>query len=110
DRVARAGLARALRGGEQWTELATTLRGSLEIAEPGTGTPILVELAHILDTNLDDAPGAIAAYRGVLAVDPANREALEALARLYDRAGQTQPAVEALEALLAQTTAAVPRG
>ena len=110
DRAARAGLARALRGGEQWSELAATLRGSLEIAEPGAGTAILVELAQILDTKLDDSAGAIAAYRGVLAVDPTNRDALEAIARLYDRAGQIQPAIDALETLLEQTTAAQPRG
>ena len=103
DQAARAGLARALRGAEAWSELAALLRDSHEPAA-------LLELAEVLDDKLDDAAGATAAYRAVLAIDPAHRGALEALARLHDRTGQTQPAIDALEKLLETTSAAKPRG
>ena len=102
DPTARAGLAHALRGAEEWTELAALLRDS---HEPVT----LIELAEILDSKLDDPAGATAAYRAVLANDPANRDALEALARLHDRAGQSQHAIEILQKLLETTTIAKPR-
>src|SRR3569623_3676530 len=99
---ARAGLARALRGAAAWPELAALLRDARDPAA-------LLELAELLDDKLDDAAGATAAYRAVLANDPANRAALEALARLHDRAGQSQPAIESLQKLLETTVAAKPR-
>jgi len=100
--TARAGLARALRGAQAWGELAALLRDAREPAS-------LVELAEVLDEKLDDPSGALAAYRGVLAGEPNHRGALEALARLYDRAGQTQPAIDALQRLLELTPAPKPR-
>ena len=102
DPDARAGLARALRGAEAWPELAALLRDARDPAA-------LLELADLLDDKLDDTAGATAAYRAVLASDPANRAALEALARLHDRAGQSQPAIESLQKLLETTVAAKPR-
>ena len=89
DPATRAGLASALRGAEAWSDLAALLRDSREPAA-------LVELAGVLDDKLDDPAGATAAYRAVLAVEPAHRGALEALARLHDRAGHTKQAIEAL--------------
>jgi tetratricopeptide (TPR) repeat protein len=102
DPTARAGLAAALRGAEAWSDLAALLRDSREPAA-------LIELADVLDDKLDDPAGATAAYQAVLAVDPAHRGALEALARLHDRAGHTPQAIEALETLLETTTVAKPR-
>jgi tetratricopeptide (TPR) repeat protein len=102
DPAARTGLAHALRGAEAWTDLAALLHDSREPAA-------LLELAEVLDDKLDDAAGAIAAYRAVTALDPTHRGALEALARLHDRAGHTQLAIDALDMLLATTSAAKPR-
>ncbi|MEO6777256.1 MAG: tetratricopeptide repeat protein [Kofleriaceae bacterium] len=102
DPAARAGLARALRGAEAWTELAALLR---EAREPAG----LVELAEVLDDRLDDPAGATLAYRAVLALEPAHRGALAALAQLHDRAGHSQAAIDALAQLLETTPTAQPR-
>ena len=104
-RAGLEGLARALRAGEQWVELAATLRASLELATaPGERATLLLELGEVLDNDLDDVEGAIAAYREALAIDAHHRGALDAMARLHDRAGKPQLALEVLQRLLELTT------
>ncbi|HSD91104.1 MAG TPA: tetratricopeptide repeat protein, partial [Kofleriaceae bacterium] len=100
--AAHKGLARALRDDEQWADLAVTLRAQLKhLTEPFDRIAVLLELAELLERQFDNVDGAIAAYRETLAIDPENRTALDALGRLYDRAGQWQPALEMLQRLLA---------
>lgn len=102
---AHKGLARALRDDEQWAQLALALRAQLKIVvEPFERVALLLELAELLERQFDNVDGAIGAYREVLAIDAHNRAALDALARLYDRAGQWQPALEILQRLAADTT------
>ena len=102
---AHKGLARALRDEEQWADLALALRAQLKvITEPFERVALLLELADLLERCLGNSDGAIAAYREVLGVDAHNGAALDNLARLYDRAGQWQPALEILQRLAAETT------
>ncbi|MFN0246038.1 MAG: tetratricopeptide repeat protein [Kofleriaceae bacterium] len=64
---------------------------------------VLLELAELLATKLDDVSGATAALEEIATRDPDDPAALDALARLHDRAGRLRPALDALERLLAQT-------
>jgi tetratricopeptide (TPR) repeat protein len=101
---AHKGLARALRDDEQWAQLATALRAQLKvIIEPFERVAILLELADMHENRFSNAEGATSAFREVLAIDPHNRAALDALSRLYDRAGQWQAALDILQRLAAET-------
>ncbi|MGE0549929.1 MAG: tetratricopeptide repeat protein [Kofleriaceae bacterium] len=104
------GLARTLRDDHQWGELASALRAQLALlttpAERGT---VLLELAGVLENQLDDIEGATAACQDVLKLDPDHHAALVTLARLYERAGRLQPALDLLQRLLEQTTDPRPR-
>lgn len=101
---AHKGLARGLRDDEQWAELSLALRAQLKVTlEPFERVALLLELAELLERQFDNVDGAIAAYREVLAADDRNRAALDHLARLYDRAGQWQPALEILQRLAADS-------
>ena len=106
--AAHEGFGAALRADEQWTALAGALRARLEIASDKPA--VLLELAEVLDTHLDDTEAAIAAYDGVLAADPKHRGALDAIARLHDRAGRLPPAIAALQKLLELTKEPAARG
>ncbi|HEY5948922.1 MAG TPA: tetratricopeptide repeat protein [Kofleriaceae bacterium] len=102
--TAHKGLARALRDDEQWAELALALRAQLKvITEPFERVALLLELADLFETRFDNVDGAIGAFREVLAIDTHNRAALDALARLYDRAGQWQQALDILQRLASET-------
>ncbi|HEY5926450.1 MAG TPA: tetratricopeptide repeat protein [Kofleriaceae bacterium] len=98
------GLVRALRDDEQWAELALALRAQNKLTvEPFERVAVLLELADLLENRLANAESAISTYREVLSIDTHNRAALDALARLYDRAGQWQPALDILQRLAAET-------
>ncbi|MGE5180546.1 MAG: tetratricopeptide repeat protein, partial [Acidobacteriota bacterium] len=102
--AAHEGLSAALRADEQWSALAAVLRARLElVADPAARVALLLELGELLDTRLDESDAAAAAYEGALAIDPKHRGALDALARLHDRAGRLQPVIAVLQRLLEQT-------
>jgi tetratricopeptide (TPR) repeat protein len=101
---AHKGMARALRDDEQWADLALALRAQLKVTtEPFERVALLLELADLLERHFDNVEGATSAYREVIAVDPHNRAALDSLARLYDRAGNWQAALDILNRLAAET-------
>ena len=103
-RAAHRGLADSLRAGEQWGSYVAELRALLELVhEPAVRLPVLVELGGVLATQLDDVDGALAAYQAALGIDPDHDEAQGALARLYERSGQTASAVAVLERMLERT-------
>ena len=105
DGVAHQGLARALRDDGQWPALATALRThAAQVGEPAERIAVLRELADVLETQLDDAVAATAVNDEIATLDPSEPAALDALARLHDRAGRLQPALEALAGLLEQAT------
>ena len=103
-----AGLARALRDDQQWSELEHILRAHLvlvpEAEHADDRVVILRELATLLETLLDDPEGAVAINDEIVEVAPQDRVALDALARLHDRANRLQPALDALQRLLEPTT------
>ena len=108
---AHKGLARALRDDEQWATLAEALRTQLRLVnDQFERTALLLEQADLFEHKFDNVDGAIAAYRDVLALDGHNAAALSALGRLYDRAGNWQPALEMMQRLLAETTDKKERG
>ncbi|MAQ13170.1 MAG: hypothetical protein CMN30_00015 [Sandaracinus sp.] len=60
---------------------------------------LLVRLATLLEDELEDVAGAIAAHRERLDLDPTSRDALRSLERLYEREGEWQRLVGILQAL-----------
>ena len=60
---------------------------------------LLVRLATLLEEELEDVSGAIAAHRERLDIDPTSRDALRSLERLYEREGEWQRLVGILQAL-----------
>jgi len=102
--IAQQGLARTLRADHDWLGLATALRAQIALDAGAPDRLALLELADLLEVRLDDTDGATAVIQQVVALTPDDPAALDALARLHDRAGRLQPALEALDRLLAQTT------
>ena len=103
--VAHQGLARALRDHQQWAPFVVAQHAQLKlVTEPSERIALLADLAAVFEAQLDDLEGAIAAYREIVALEPHHRIALDALGRLYDRAGRPQPALDALQRLLEATT------
>jgi len=90
---ARGEISRLAQALQRWPEATAALEAASNAAPPGDVTTrgaLLGELAAYYDTQLNDAPRAIAAYRRLLETDPTNptaiRRAGTALARLYDDA------------------------
>ncbi len=90
---ARSELSRLAHSLQRWPEATAALEAASNAAPAGdiaTRGALLGELAVYYDTQLNDAPRAIAAYRRLLESDPTNpvavRKAGTALARLYDDA------------------------
>ncbi|MFN0253619.1 MAG: tetratricopeptide repeat protein [Kofleriaceae bacterium] len=88
---ARQELSRLAQSLGRWPEATTALEAAANAAPEGdvvTRAALLGELAAYYDTQLGDAPRAIAAYRRWLEVDPSNpttvRRSTTALARLYE--------------------------
>ena len=102
--LAHDGLARTLRANGQWIDLATALRARLRTRPGAYDRELLLELADVLANRLEDGSGATVALEEITARDPDDAAALDALARLHDRAGRLRPAQSALERLLAQAT------
>ncbi len=90
-------LERIYASGGRAKELAEVLRAQVELEEDGDQRrTIWGRLGEIHENALDDANGAIAAWRARVADDPADDQALSALDRLYARTEQWAPLVEVL--------------
>lgn len=101
--VAQQGLARTLRADGQWLDLVAALRAQILLAPGAYDRLVLLELADVLETRLDDVSGATAALEEITAREPDDPPALDALARLHERAGRLRPALDALDRLLVRT-------
>lgn len=96
-RAARA-LERIHLGRGEFAKLAVDLRrqSTLE-TELNARRSLLVRLANLLETQLDDAEGAIAVHSERLELDPSDADALAALERLYESRGRWESLIGILQ-------------
>jgi tetratricopeptide (TPR) repeat protein len=101
DMVVRASkaLERIHLGRGDYRKLSEDLRRQAAIEhEPHARASLLLRLAELLETSLDDIEGAIAVHRERLEMDPHDADALSALERLYERRGAWEPLIGVLQA------------
>ncbi|HVU50065.1 MAG TPA: tetratricopeptide repeat protein [Polyangia bacterium] len=99
---ALASLERVLRGlgGAAGAELGEILAREAEVAvEPGAQADFLAALGELRLRSLEDAEGALAAFRDALERNPAHAAARGALIELLERAETREGALEVLEPL-----------
>ncbi|MBA3541986.1 MAG: tetratricopeptide repeat protein, partial [Deltaproteobacteria bacterium] len=88
-----------------WSELIETLQrhAAVETDKPKK-TELYIQLAELLERQMQDVPGAIHAYQQATVYDAQSRNALVALDRLYRRTEQWEPLIDVLtrRAALAQ--------
>jgi golgin subfamily B member 1 len=81
-----AELAKLYREQHMWGDLASTLSRARDLAPSlEERARIQVEVAQVQERDLGDEEAAVEAYRAALELDPLNREAVDALERLYTR-------------------------
>ncbi|MCA1663913.1 MAG: hypothetical protein LC659_06555, partial [Myxococcales bacterium] len=101
DRAALDALERLYFAKGAWRDLSSVLTQKIDQThEPAAQRPLRLQLAQLSEHELHDALAAIDAYKGVLANDPRDVEALEAVARLYATEGLYADHLEALDALI----------
>jgi tetratricopeptide (TPR) repeat protein len=93
------GLERTLARTERWADLAEACQAHLAVVDGADRVAVLVELAAVRESRLDDVAGAIAALEEVHQAVPEHRGAIDALGRLYERAGRAVDALAMLEKL-----------
>ncbi|TPV92869.1 MAG: tetratricopeptide repeat protein [Myxococcales bacterium FL481] len=78
-------------------ELAATLQRIVPLEQdPEENARVLLDLAEVQESGLQDLGAAIEAYRAVLEIDNESRPALDALVRLYEQQGQWPELVDVL--------------
>ena len=89
----------------RWSDLANFLADRVEQARTDgeERAPLARRLADLAENRLGDPGRAIPAWRHVLAEQPADREALSALARLFGGAGRLRERLQTLVALVDAT-------
>jgi tetratricopeptide (TPR) repeat protein len=101
--AALGALARHYRALERWDDAAAIYeRHERVLTDPARKLPILLQRARLLADQLNAPDRAIQAYEQVLALAPAHPQALEALARLRESAGDAGAALAAIDALAAK--------
>ncbi|MDC0716112.1 serine/threonine-protein kinase [Nannocystis bainbridge] len=86
---------------EQWQELVQAYREHAErTGDRALKTGLYGAMGYVLDKSLGEIPGAIAAYRAMIQLDPTSQDAVLALARLYERGQQWDAAVQTLDHFL----------
>ncbi|HEY2747131.1 MAG TPA: hypothetical protein VGL86_21055, partial [Polyangia bacterium] len=101
DRAALDALERLYFGKGAWRDLSGVLTQKIEqTPEPDKQRPLRMQLAQLSEHELHDALAAIDAYKGILANDARDVEALEAVARLYAAEGLWADHLETLDALV----------
>ncbi|HEY0483245.1 MAG TPA: tetratricopeptide repeat protein, partial [Kofleriaceae bacterium] len=94
---ALAGMAELQRKRGSWSELIETLQRHAAVEQsPEKKTDLYIQLAELLERQMQDAGGAIHAYQQALVYDPSSRAALVALDRLYRRTEQWEPLIDVL--------------
>jgi golgin subfamily B member 1 len=94
---ALGGMAELQRKRGSWSELIETLQRHAAVEQaPEKKTDLYIQLAELLERQMQDLGGAIHAYQQALVYDPASRNALVALDRLYRRTEQWEPLIDVL--------------
>src|SRR5262249_42388622 len=127
DERAYEALERLLRGAERWEDLRLVLEQRVEVTKTAVDRKeLLLQICDLYEGVLENAGGAMAAYRRVLEIDqsqgqsqgqrqgqsqgksrgPASMRAYKALERLYDAGGMW----DELEELLGRELASVHNG
>ena len=94
-------LARMYQQSGRYDELVDAQRRHLEVTnDAATRIELCDAMGRVYESNLLDVVSAIQAYDDVLALDPSHAHALEALGRLYEKAGEWQRAVDVMRRLV----------
>lgn len=92
------GMTQIYRKAQQWPELVLVLtRRADASATPSRARDFRTDAAEILEVQLNDVGRARDLYEQVLAEDPGHGRASEALARIYEKAGDFQEYTKLLE-------------
>jgi tetratricopeptide (TPR) repeat protein len=94
---ALGGMAELQRKRGSWSELMETLQrhAAAETAKEKK-TALYIDLAELLERQMQDFGGAVHAYQQALVYDPQSRTALTALDRLYRRTENWEPLIDIL--------------
>ncbi|HEY1546829.1 MAG TPA: tetratricopeptide repeat protein, partial [Kofleriaceae bacterium] len=94
---ALAGIADLQRKRGSWSELIETLQRHAAVEPaPEKKTDLYVQLAELLERQMQDVGGAIHAYQQALVHDGSSKTALIALERLYRRTEQWEPLIDVM--------------
>jgi tetratricopeptide (TPR) repeat protein len=94
---ALGGMAELQRKRGSWSELIETLQRHAAVEQaPEKKTELYIQLAELLERQMQEIAGAIHAYQQALVYDPSSRTALIALDRLYRRNEQWEPLIDVL--------------
>jgi tetratricopeptide (TPR) repeat protein len=83
-----------------WKEVRDVLERKLDLLSGAQRVPVLEEMAHLAEEQLEDSADAIALHRRLLVEAPSHTPSLVALWRLYDTAEQWPELAELLEQFL----------
>jgi tetratricopeptide (TPR) repeat protein len=98
-------LVRHYRALDRWEDVAALYERHLKIAtDPARRVELLMARGRVLAEQVGSPERAMAAYESVLEVTPDHGGALEALARLREKSGDSLAALGAIEALAAKAT------
>jgi tetratricopeptide (TPR) repeat protein len=104
---ALAALVRHYRAGSHWEEIVRVLARQLSlVSEPADKVRLLLEQARTLAGPIASPERALTAYEAVLALEPSQPEALEAVVQLRESAGDAEAALAAIEALAQRASTA----
>ncbi|MGN6110824.1 MAG: tetratricopeptide repeat protein [Kofleriaceae bacterium] len=94
---ALGGMGELQRKRGSWSELIETLQrhAAVETA-PEKKTELYIQLAELLERQMQDLGGAIHSYQQAITYDGASKTALSALDRLYRRTEQWEPLIDVL--------------
>ena len=98
DEVALEGMTDIYRKAQQWSELGMVLtRRADAAASPAQARELRAEAAELLELRLNDTDSARALYEQIVAEDPGQAKASDALARIYERTADFRGFLKILE-------------
>ncbi|MEQ1568280.1 MAG: hypothetical protein ABMA64_21755 [Myxococcota bacterium] len=104
DRDALEGLRRLAQANKDWPGLVAVLQREAASADRSRQIELRRQIARVTEDRIGDRKVAIDAWRGLLELDPANREGLDHLLKLAEEQGAWALYVETGEALARQLT------